>query len=91
MWSAYVGKRSKFDTKPYACGINSIQLLYDEYRWWVISIYYSKETIHKPIPKKYLKKYETFYFMMFFYPKNHLMLFLVYQGQTKMDKVTKFR
>ena len=54
VWSTYGSKKSKFDAKPYACGINSIQLLYDDHRWWVISIYYNKETIHNPIPKEYL-------------------------------------
>ena len=44
VWSTYGSKKSKFDAKPYARGINSIQLLYDDHRWWVISIYYNKET-----------------------------------------------
>ena len=54
VWSTYGSKKSKSDIKPYARGINSIQLLYDENRWWVISIYYNKETQLHSIPKEYL-------------------------------------
>jgi hypothetical protein len=42
--------------KPFEKGINSIQLLNDGRRWWVISIYWSRGTTETPIPKAYLPK-----------------------------------
>jgi uncharacterized protein YciI len=35
-------------------GINSIQLLYDNNRWWVVNIYWSQESKSNPIPEGYL-------------------------------------
>lgn len=48
----------KYDTgdKPFMRGINSIQLLNDGERWWIINIYWTQETEENPIPKKYLNK-----------------------------------
>lgn len=48
----------KYDTgdKPFMRGINSIQLLNDGKRWWIINIYWTQETKDNPIPKKYLRK-----------------------------------
>ena len=42
------------DEKPFARGINSIQLLNDGNRWWIMNIYWSSETEANPIPDKYL-------------------------------------
>jgi hypothetical protein len=36
-------------------GINSIQLIFDGNRWWIVNIYWTGETKENPIPKKYLK------------------------------------
>jgi hypothetical protein len=36
-------------------GINSIQLVNDGTRWWVLNIAWSQETPESPIPEKYLK------------------------------------
>ena len=54
IWSTYGSKRSKDDFEPYTRGINSIQLLNDQKRWWVISIYWNRETDEFKIPEKYL-------------------------------------
>ena len=54
IWSTYGSKRSKDDFEPYTRGINSIQLLNDQKRWWVISIYWNRETDEFHIPEKYL-------------------------------------
>jgi hypothetical protein len=35
-------------------GINSIQLLNDGERWWVINIYWTQESDEKAIPEEYL-------------------------------------
>ena len=54
VWSTFGSKRSKNDSKPYTRGINSIQLLNDQKRWWVMSVYWDKETNEFSIPVKYL-------------------------------------
>jgi hypothetical protein len=36
-------------------GINSIQLVNDGKRWWVVTIFWDSETPESPIPDKYLK------------------------------------
>lgn len=54
VFSTYESYHSKADTKPFMRGINSIQLLYDGKRWWVINIFWMQETPENPIPQKYL-------------------------------------
>ena len=41
--------------EPFDRGINSFQLMWDENRWWVITIYWDRETEANPIPAKYLE------------------------------------
>jgi hypothetical protein len=41
---------------PFARGINSIQLMNDGKRWWIINIYWMQESEENPIPEKYLPK-----------------------------------
>ena len=53
VWSTFESKYSKEDEKPYTRGINSIQLLNDQKRWWVMNIYWNKETDEFPLPEKY--------------------------------------
>lgn len=55
VFSAYESFHSKEDTKPFMRGINSIQLLNDGTRWWIINIYWSQESKENPIPETYLK------------------------------------
>ncbi len=55
VFSTYDSRNSASDKKPFARGINSIQLLYDEDRWWIISIFWNGETKEKPLPQKYLR------------------------------------
>jgi len=54
VFSTYESFRSKSETKPFMRGINSIQLLNDGKRWWIINIYWQGETPQQPIPKKYI-------------------------------------
>lgn len=56
VFSTYESFHSASDKKPFMRGINSIQLLYDGNRWWVINIYWTQETKENPIPKKHLPK-----------------------------------
>jgi tetratricopeptide (TPR) repeat protein len=53
-YSTYKAYHSKTDAEPFARGINSIQLMNDGQRWWVVSIYWLAETEALPLPKKYL-------------------------------------
>jgi hypothetical protein len=56
IFSTYESRRSIKDESPFARGINSIQLLNDGNRWWIMTIYWSGETPDNPIPDKYLPK-----------------------------------
>ena len=56
VFSSYESFKSESDDQPFMRGINSIQLLYDGERWWIINIFWTQETSDNPIPKKYLGK-----------------------------------
>ena len=55
-FSTYESFHKATDKKPFSRGINSIQLLFEENRWWIMNVFWDSETEEKPIPKKYLKK-----------------------------------
>jgi hypothetical protein len=55
VFSAYESRRTLSDERPFARGINSIQLFNDGARWSVVSIYWDSEREDNPIPQKYLK------------------------------------
>jgi hypothetical protein len=54
VFSTYESRRASDDEKPFARGINSIQLLKDGNRWWVVTIFWDSETPDRPIPPAYL-------------------------------------
>ncbi|MBO3117377.1 hypothetical protein J4050_11500 [Winogradskyella sp. DF17] len=54
VFSTYESYRNKSDEKPFMRGINSIQLLNDGKRWWIVNIYWMQESEAHPIPEKYL-------------------------------------
>ncbi|MFI1773250.1 hypothetical protein [Thalassobellus citreus] len=54
VFSSYETFYSETDEKPFMRGINSIQLLNDGERWWIVNIYWTQETEENPIPKAYL-------------------------------------
>lgn len=56
LFSTYESFRTASDTKPFMRGINSIQMLYDGSRWWILNIFWQGETPSQPIPKKYIDK-----------------------------------
>lgn len=56
VWSTYESYHSKSDKAPFTRGINSIQLLNDGNRWWILQIYWLGESAENPLPKKYLPK-----------------------------------
>jgi len=57
VFSTYESFNSEADKVPFMRGINSIQLLNDGERWWIINIYWTQESEENPIPKEYLPKY----------------------------------
>ncbi|MEP2936462.1 MAG: hypothetical protein ABJM06_11355 [Gilvibacter sp.] len=56
VFSTYESFNSKADTVPFMRGINSIQLMNDGTRWWIINIYWMQESEANPIPQEYLPK-----------------------------------
>ena len=42
------------NNKTHARGINSFQLLYDDGRWWILNLFWARETPDLPIPDKFL-------------------------------------
>ena len=56
VFSTYESRRKKEDPAPFARGINSIQLVNDGTRWWVVTIFWDQERPNNPIPAKYLTK-----------------------------------
>ena len=55
-FSAYDSKRTLADAQPFSRGINSIQLLNDGKRWYVVTIFWDSERPDNQIPAKYLEK-----------------------------------
>jgi len=55
LFSTYESFHSPDDKTPFERGINSIQLLNDGKRWWVMTIMWQGETPDVQLPKKYLK------------------------------------
>ena len=56
VFSTYESYKSKSDEVPFMRGINSIQLMNDGKRWWIINIYWMQESKENPIPEDYLPK-----------------------------------
>ena len=55
VFSTYASRNSATDKEPFARGINSIQLMHDNDRWWIISILWDGETKEEQVPRKYLR------------------------------------
>ena len=51
IFSTYESRRQASDAQPFARGINSIQLLNDGTRWWVVTVYWQAERPDLPIPR----------------------------------------
>lgn len=58
IFSSYEARNKLSDAKPFLRGINSIQLLNDGKRWWIMTIAWSPETGASPLPDRYSKKAE---------------------------------
>jgi hypothetical protein len=56
VFSTYEARHSVADEKPFIRGINSIQLMNDGKRWWIVTIFWQAEDAQNPLPEKYLVK-----------------------------------
>ncbi len=45
--------RTAPDAAPFVRGINSIQLFFDRWRWWVVTVLWDDERGSGPIPERY--------------------------------------
>jgi hypothetical protein len=54
VFSTYECRRTTSDEKPFQRGINSIQLMNDGTRWWIMSVSWDSERPGMPSPSKYL-------------------------------------
>ena len=54
VFSTYESRRAKGE-KPFARGINSIQVFNDGQRWWVLNILWESESEQNPLPERLLK------------------------------------
>jgi hypothetical protein len=54
VFSTYESRHALADAKPFARGINSIQMLKDGDRYWIVNIYWDSERPETPIPARYL-------------------------------------
>ena len=55
VFSTYTSKRTLEDAEPFARGINSMQFVFEDGRWWVVSIFWQGETDEFPLPDVYLE------------------------------------
>ncbi len=54
VFSTYESRHAPTDARPFARGINSIQLFFDGHRWWVVTIFWDREHPDQPIPPSHL-------------------------------------
>lgn len=54
VWSTFESRRRSEDSDPYVRGINSIQLLRDADRYWIIGVFWDFERPQSPIPDEFL-------------------------------------
>ncbi len=55
VFSTYEARHDPKDAKPFLRGVNSIQLVNDGKRWWVVNVFWQAEDAETPLPEKYLK------------------------------------
>lgn len=53
VWSTYESRRKAEDEKPYLRGINSLQILRDGDRYWIINAFWEYERPDNPLPEQY--------------------------------------
>jgi len=55
LFSTYESRHAKDEEKPFARGINSIQLMNDGKRWWILTVFWQAEDDKNPLPAEYLR------------------------------------
>jgi hypothetical protein len=55
VWSTYESRHAENDGKPFARGVNSIQIVHARGRFWIASILWDEERPGLTLPEKYLK------------------------------------
>ena len=55
LFSTYESRHAKDEEKPFARGINSIQLMNDGKRWWIVTVFWQGEDEKNPLPAEYLR------------------------------------
>lgn len=53
VFTTYEAFRSESDAKPFMTGINSVQMLYDNNRWWIVNVYWQQASKEHPIPEQF--------------------------------------
>ena len=56
VFSTYEGRHLAADPKPFVRGINSIQLVKDGNRWWIVNVFWDQESPEKPLAAAYLPR-----------------------------------
>ena len=56
VFSTYESRHAAGDAKPFQRGINSIQLVHDGKRWWIVNLVWRAEDEGLPLPERYLRK-----------------------------------
>lgn len=55
IFSTYEARRKADEEKPFLRGINSIQLMNDGKRWWIVTVFWQAEDADNPLPAEYLR------------------------------------
>ncbi len=55
IFSTYESRHGRDDAKPFARGINSIQMMNDGKRWWIVTVFWQGEDPKNQLPAEYLK------------------------------------
>lgn len=55
VFSTYEARRNTDEEKPFLRGINSIQLMNDGKRWWIVTVFWQAEDEKTPLPAEYLR------------------------------------
>lgn len=53
VFSTYEARHTPEDAEPFGRGVNSIQLVRDGGRWWVVTIFWDEEREDNPVPERY--------------------------------------
>ena len=56
IFSTYESRFTASDAKPFARGVNAIQVVNSGNRWWIVNVLWDQETPEKTIPAAYLPK-----------------------------------